>query len=70
MIYSTSQSQYYQVGVVAYASGSTAKVITLNISNTTATSQATTDFETSGTTDGLSDAQVIPYDPNTKSFST
>ena len=67
-IYSTSQSQYYQVGIVVFYNGSTATIVTMSMSNTTATSQALNDFETSGSFKSLDDQTIIPYDPNTKSF--
>ena len=67
-IYSTSQSQYYQVGIVVYVSGSTATIVTMSMSNTTASSQALNDFETSGSSSNLGNHVQIPYDPNTKSF--
>ena len=67
-IYSPSQSQYYQVGVVVYVNGSTATIVTMSMSNTTATSEALNDFETTGASAGLGNQTIIPYDPNTKSF--
>jgi hypothetical protein len=67
-IYSTSQSQYYQVGIAVFTNGSTATIVTLSMSNVNATSQALNDFETTGSSAGLSDQVEIPYDPKTNSF--
>ena len=68
MIYSASQSQYYQVGITVFQSGNSGYVRTLSLSNTTATNQGAVEFESGGSIDYSTETRVVPYDPNTKSF--
>ena len=68
MIYSESQSQYYQVAITVFQSGNSGYVRTLSVSNTNATNQGATEFESGGSIDYSTETRVVPYDPNTKSF--